>query len=211
MEWWNPIPWAIAFVGFLFAVFAYRRNRHPSIVVLEIWSDCLAKHPKWDYHDYLQVKVACRGADIFDLGLFLEIKGFYWYRVKSIFPWRVGSGVGKYELEPKEMLPNPFKNGQAITFQISDHAFRNLLERKYADTKTPSQHWPSRVRLVAYHSGHRRLLSLSSWRFWRVLRQFDYLCRHPERVQALDAPTRGEQDLDPNGFRRLEEFPKGPD
>jgi hypothetical protein len=71
---------------------------------------------------------------------------------------------------------------------LPDHHFRDLCDRKYLEPRTPSQLWPWLVRLVAYHSGKRRLVTISSWRFWRVLRSFDYLCRHPERVAELEAP-----------------------
>jgi hypothetical protein len=185
LDWWTPVPWLIGAFAIGVSIYAFRRNRHPSVAVLRMATDCLAKFPEWDYHDYLTVELTCRGADIYDFELFLECTHLYWYRTGKVFSWRLGSVTRRYQFEPKQPLPNPFKNGQVIALVLPDHHFRNLRDRKIVDPRTPSQLWPRSVRLVAYHAGKRRLLSISSWRFWRLLRSFDYLCRHPERAASL--------------------------
>lgn len=187
MEWWTPVPWLIGAIGVGVSIYVFRRNRHAFVSVLRMRTDCLAKYPKYDYHDYWTVELVCKGSDIFDLSLFLECKTFYWYRTERIFRWRRGSTVGKYQFEPKQPLPDPFRNGQVMAFQLSDHHFRGLEDRKFHHPRTPSELWPGRVRLVAYHAGRRRLFKMSSWRFRRLLRSFDYLCRHPERAAALSS------------------------
>jgi|SRR5579864_6155528 len=187
MEWWTPVPWLIAAIGIGVSIYIFQRNRYPSVIVLRMTTECLAKYPEWDYHDYLTVELACRGADMYDFELLLECKHQYWYRTAKLFSWRLGSVFRSYRFESTSPLPNPFKNGQVVTLILPDHPFRNLRDRKILDPRTPSQLWPGRVRLVAYHAGRRRVLNSSAWRFWRVLRNFDYLCRHPERAASLSS------------------------
>jgi hypothetical protein len=173
LQWWTPIPWALALVSIAVALFAFRRNRHPALKIHKMWTDCSARHPDWKYHDHWRVDLLCLGADIFDLELRLECDHSYWHR------WRCQSLIRSYDFQPRAGLPNPLKSGQIASFELGDHHFRNLRERKFYDTRVPSQLWPGRVKLVAYHSGRRKLLSRSSWRFRRLLGSFDYLCRHP--------------------------------
>jgi hypothetical protein len=169
------IPWLLGLVSLAVAVAAYRRNRLQVVRIHKMRTDCLGL----PYHDYWRVELLCLGADVFELALRLECDHSYWHR------GRRQALVRAYKFEPLGELPNPLKNGQIARFELGDHVFRDLKQRHAFDPRTPSQLWPGKVKLVAYHSGQRRLFSRSAWRFWRLLRSFDYLCRHPERVEAL--------------------------
>src|ERR1700676_2691938 len=170
LEWWTPIPWVLALVSIAVAIFVFRRNRHSALKIHKMRTDCLGKHPDYAYHEYWRLDFVCLGADIFDLEVYLECDHSYWQR------GRRQSLIRRYAFKPLGDLANPLKNNQVASFELSDHDFRDLRGRKVFDPRLPSQLWPSRVRIAAYHSGQRKLFSRSSWRFRRVLQSFDSLC-----------------------------------
>jgi hypothetical protein len=183
MQWWTAIPWVLGTIAIAVSIYGIRRSHHTSIKVLNMRSDCLAKHPDWKYHDYWRVQIACTGPDIFQFELVLECTSLLWYRRRrGLLGWWILSTTSRYRFVPVGEIPAPFKRGQVVTLVLGDHDFRG-------GTNAPSRHWPGNVHLVAYQSGQRKLLDRSSWRFRPLLRNFDYLCRHPERARALDNPT----------------------
>lgn len=169
-EWWVPIPWVLAALSVTVAVIAFRRSRHPAMKIHRMATECLGRHPDWDYHEYFYLDLLCLGTDVFDLEVYLECD--HSYREHG----RRNSLVRRFQFKPLGALPNPIKNGQVVRFELGDHDFRDLRGRRTFDPRLPSELWPGRVRIAAYHSGRRLLLALSSWRFRRLLRSFDSLC-----------------------------------
>lgn len=186
VEWWVPIPWLLAGIGIAIALLNFRRSRHPGIRIHRMRTDCLGKYPDWAYHEYFTVEILCVGADIFDLSVLLESKRPIWHRTRSWIGWSRMMIVERQEFKPKGDLPNPVKNGQVVVFELSDHFMCNWRATGHGGHlyRCPSQLWPWCVRIVAYHSGRRLLLKRSSWRFPRVLRQFDSIARKVKNERA---------------------------
>jgi hypothetical protein len=167
MPWWMVVTWIIAVASVFAAIFTIRRNRYQVIKLHKLETKCTARHPDWSYHNYLKVEILSVGADVYDLCVRPECDYSYW-------TWRGRMPVDRSEnFSSVGELANPLKNGQIARFELGDHAFRNLRERHYADTRKPSQLWPGRVRIAVYQSGRRPIFILSSWRFRSALRVFD--------------------------------------
>lgn len=174
MTWWTPVQWILTAIGIVIALFVLRRSRYPAVQFLQVEAECTARHPDWAYHEYLRLALLCTGADIFAPQVFLECDHSH-----PLTRWGIGTTRSAFKsIDP---LPNPWKNGQVLRFELGDHEFRDLKARGCADAHVPSQLFPSRVRFAIYHSGGRLLAARSSWRFRRVLRDFDSLCREPMR------------------------------
>lgn len=134
---------------------------------------CTGRHPDYSYHEYLRLHLLCVGADVFDPVVVLECDHSH-----RLTRW--GIGTTRSAFKPIDPLPNPWKNGQVLRFELGDHEFRDQA-RQFADARVPSELFPSRVRIAVYGSGGRLLVARSSWRFRRALRDFDSLCREPLR------------------------------
>ncbi len=171
IPWWAAIAWIIGLASAALTAFAVWRNRYQVVKVHKLQTECTSRHPDWDYHNYIQLELLCVGADVFDLSVVLECDHSYWRWLRRIPVARNES------FKPVGEHPNPFRNGQVARFELGDHAFRNLRERRYADLRTPSQLWPGKVRIAVYHSGKRQLLVISSWSFRSILRLFDSYTR----------------------------------
>lgn len=169
------ISWVLAFAALCVALLNFRRSRYPRVKFYRLVAECYAGlESDWKYHMYFHLHVLSTGADVFDLKVFLECDHSYRHHGRKIPLLR------KFEFEPLDAVPSPFRNGQVLRMRLSDKHFRNLEEQHYADTRTPADLSPSRVRLVAYHSGGRELAVRSSWRFRKVVKSF-----------CMEVPTRG--------------------
>jgi len=144
-----------------------------AVRIIKLTCECTGRHPDYRMHQYLKLTILGVGADVYDLEAYLECD--HSYRANG----RTHNIIREFKFTPLTDFPNPFKNGQVATLELGDHDCRDLKERHYADTRVPSQILPWRVRLAIYHSGRRLLVVRRSWRFWRLLRQYDSLCRHP--------------------------------
>lgn len=169
--WWAPIPWLIGLVALGIAYVNFRRTRYPSVSLRVGMDGYTQRCGESDYHAYLHVDVVSRGADVFDLEIRLEWSEVLWVRRHRTrwaprFPMFIRHDM---QFSAQKALPNPLKNGQALRFELSDHAMRTIAVNN-PHWRLPSERWPGSVRIAAYYSGRRLLAARSSWFFRRALR-----------------------------------------
>jgi len=146
--------------------------------------DCIGKIPDWTYHEYFTIELLSIGTDIFDLKVFLESERFVWHRTRSWLRWSRMKITEQQQFKPTGDLPNPIKNGQVLSFALSDHFMCDWRATGHGGDlyRCPSQLWPWRVRIAAYHSGR----SCSSDRRGASIVFFGSLIHSHERPRTSD-------------------------
>lgn len=176
LEWWVPVPWVIALLGVALAAFTFYRSRYPSAYFHKITSYGSARPPNFEETWYLRVDILCRGADIFEPKLFLEC---FYSKSKSRHCW---PDVLTLHFYPVTEAPNPIKNGQVVTFQLTDSHLKRALELNGGYHCLPSELFRYRTRLALYASGEKLVAKTSSRSFREHLKLFCQPCASFVRV-----------------------------
>ncbi len=167
-QWWQLVTCILAAIGITVAIFAIRRGRYSVVKVLELSGHGSSKAPDWKSRGVVEAKLASVGADLFDVEVMLEID----YTRERTF-----SLVLKLPFEPIGELPNPWKNGLTITFQLDDKELSDNLRISHGYYCEPSKMPVKKVAIVVYKSGGREVLRISSRKLQKLLKLYDDSCR----------------------------------
>jgi hypothetical protein len=166
-QWWYLVTWIIAGISITVAIFALRRGRYGAVKILKLNGHGSGRAPDWKTRGVIEATLISVGADIFDVRVMLEID----YTREKIFPLTL-----KIPFQIIGELPNPWKNGVAITFQLNDKEVSDNLRISHGYYCEPSKLPVNKVAIVVYQSGERKVLHISSRRLRKLLKLYDSNC-----------------------------------